>query len=156
MSTPWPRLSETLPAAEPQRCGECGSDGADGDLQLWQEHDASDRPESIWFWLCPRCAAKIIEPHPRLYNRVCDNSPAPGAMRICADCPHRKRTRCTCPTAKANGGPGILINAVQPLVAHIDGRDPKTGRRFGQWLRSYAMPPSGCSGKTPWPPEEAK
>jgi hypothetical protein len=156
MKKPWPRLSETLPLCEPMRCGQCGEteENCTSDIRLWQEHDASDRPEPIWFWLCQTCSDRIIEPHPRLYECVSEHAPAPGAMRICSDCPHRHKTRCSCPAAKLNGGPGILVNAVQPLVMHIDGRDSK-GRRFGNWHKSYALPPSGCSGKTPWPPPGA-
>lgn len=143
----WPRLSATLPHVAPWKCGQCGGHYLehDCDLELWREHDDNDRGEHVYFWLCTRCAAKIIDPHPRLYGRVHEYTPAPGAMRICEDCPHR--VRCTCPLTKYNGGPGIMVNACQPTIIHID-RTVK-GRHVGEWHRNYQVPPSGCTGKTP-------
>ena len=153
MSKNWPRLSETLPHVAPVTCGKCGAhyDTGDHDVQLWREHDDHDRPERIFFWLCTKCSSEIIEPHPRLYDCICDNTPAPGAMRICSDCPHRQRTRC--PLTLYNGGPGIRVMACAPLTMHIDRR--VGGKHVGEWHRSFAIAPSGCTGKTPWPPEPA-
>lgn len=145
----WPRLSETLPFVAPLTCGNCGAhySTSEHDIELWREHDDGDKPEHVYFWLCTKCSKQIIEPHPRLYGRICENTPAPGAMRICEDCPHR--TRCRCPLTKYNGGPGIVVNACEPTVMHIDYRDPKTGRRRGEWHRNFAVAPAGCTGKTP-------
>lgn len=145
---PWPRLSETLPhAAHPQLCGNCGVHDDTKPVSVWIEHDTNDRPERRFIALCRACSDKIIEPHPRLYSEVQPNTPLPGAMALCIDCTHRKGIACTCPAAKYNGGPGINITTVKPMVVHIDGRDPKTHRRFGRWLNHYSQPPSACTGQ---------
>lgn len=148
MSKRWPRLTETLtgPIGH-DRCRSCGDIADD----LWQECDENDRPEARYLWLCRKCSDSIIEPHVRLYNDVNVNAPAPGAMRICTDCPHRSFAGiCTCPSAKANGGPGILIQTHGAATGFIDGRD-KNGRRWGKRMTWYSLPPSHCTGKTPTP-----
>lgn len=138
LESDWPRLTETLPHPHPDVCNSCM---ATDDLQLWQEHDRFDKPEPKWVLLCQKCADKIIEPHPRLYNKVCSNSPAPGAMLLCTFCVHRTRTSCS--QTLSSGGPGITITSCKPMVAHIDGRN-KNGR-FALWLKSYAVRPTACS-----------
>ena len=145
----WPRLTITLTGPnQPEVCRSCG-EPAD---YLWQECDDRDKPEFRWFWLCDKCSDKIIEPHPRLYNDVHRHAPAPGAMLICSDCPHRVSAdgTCGCPKAKANGGAGILIQAHGATTMFIDGRDSK-GRRFGRRMTTYGMAPSACTGKNPTP-----
>ena len=119
----WPRLSETLDGPKhPRFCQSCGaerppevpdelaaSDGAsarDETFQLvmrelrpplgvygWQEHDGRDEPEPIAVMLCTACSARLIEPHPRMYNRIARRAPFPGIMDLCIDC--RSRTGVT-------------------------------------------------------------
>ena len=139
----WPKLSVTLPhLAGPSFCQNCRATDRVG---IWIEHDAADQPTAILISLCRRCADRIIEPHPRLYAEAPVNAPIPGAMAICADCIHRDGLRCR--QAKVHGGPGITVTACKPFVVHIDGRDPKTGKRFGRWLHEYSTPPSACTGR---------
>ena len=140
----WPRLTETLSGPDrPEVCRCCG----DADAGLWREHGDRDEPDHRYLWLCVKCSDRIVEPHQRLYSKIDDNSPAPGGMRICADCTHRAAGgRCACPTAKANGGLGINVTASTGFKGFIDGHD-KNGRRWGRSFISYAYPPSACSGK---------
>lgn len=142
----WPRLTQTLTGPDrPESCRCCGEPADD----LWQEHDDQDRPEHRYLWLCRRCGDRTIEPHPRLYNRLDNCHPAPGAMRICGDCKHRATGgQCLCPSAKAHGGDGISITAHHGARGFIDGTDRK-GRRWGRAFISYNAPPSKCSGKEP-------
>lgn len=144
LESDWPRLSETLHYYHPDRCAACNV-GPTPDLQLWQEHSRIDEPQVRYVILCRACSDKIVDPHPRLYRQISRNTPAPGAMMICADC--TKRTRLHCPVAKANGGPGMTIIADQPLTAFMDGADSK-GRRRGWVAKLYSRPPSNCSAKT--------
>lgn len=138
----WPKLSVTLPhKASPHLCQQCESTR---NLVLWIEHDSADQPTSTLISLCRECSDTIISPHPRLYAEAPVNAPIPGAMALCVECVHRDGLRCR--MAKVNGGPGITITAAKPLVAHIDGRDPKTGRRWSRWIHDYSTPPSDCSG----------
>lgn len=143
----WPRLSVTLPACvSPLLCQKCQSSHR---VATWIEHDAADQPQRIFVILCRQCSDTIIEPHPRLYAEAPVNAPIPGVMAICRDCIHRAGTECRCPAAKFNGGEGIQVTAVKPFVVHIDGRDQKTGKRFGRWLHDYSTPPSACTGRKP-------
>lgn len=140
----WPRLSKTLPAFSSLGvCQRCGTPGVPGDsIARWQEHDDQDRPEPIIICLCTRCSDKIIEPHPRLYNRLQPCEPWPGAMQICRDCKLRQGTRCTSPEAKYNGGPGVMIQIERPTIAFLDGI--RNGRRTG-WRQSlWLSPATGC------------
>ncbi len=138
MSATWPRLSESLPGPrDPHSCASCG------DLnpgEMWQECDASDKPESIFILLCKACAKKLIKPHPRLYVQHERNTPFPGMMEICDNCLHRDDY--TCVKAKANGGPGILIQISKPSVCHLN-----LGRLGGRWIKIYSWPAHGCSGR---------
>lgn len=117
----WPRLSDTLPHAHPRKCGQCGTDDpAPPPLQLWQEHDANDKPELRFVLLCRKCSDLLIEKHPRLYDRKWSrNHPAPGAMEICTDC--RFRDRLWCSQTKRAGGPGINVTITQGISGFIDG-----------------------------------
>lgn len=148
----WPRLTKTLPPEHnrPGCCRACGfvpnenTKPAD-ELQLWQEHDHHDKPEPSWFWLCPKCAEKLIEPHVRLYSNPHKWAPAPGAMDICAPCLERTGCLCSNRAAKSNGGPGINITVGKPMVGFWDGVDKK-GRRTGGRFMDFPSPPSKCSG----------
>lgn len=163
MSTDWPRLSETLPHREPNRCASCGARDeppivpADADdltrrrayalhkwkLDIWREHDEADMPEHRYVVLCRDCSDKIIEPHPRLYARVGIHYPACGAMMICLDCKHRDGTRCTSPQLISNGGPGVTIFGPKPSDVHFNrGRTGRSG-----WEKVYTLPPDRCDGK---------
>jgi hypothetical protein len=140
----WPKLSVTLPhPANPHLCQNCQS--GDFNLGIWIEHDEADQPTSTLIALCQRCSDKIIEPHPRLYAQAPVNAPIPGAMSLCILCVFRDGLRCR--MAKLNGGPGITVTAAKPLVCHIDGRDRKTGKRFGRWIHDYSTPTSACTGR---------
>lgn len=144
MAKSWPRLSQTLPPPESrEKCQRCG----DRELvQIWQEHDEADRPEPVYVALCKQCSEKIIDPHPRLYARLDCYEPLPGTMHTCTDCTLRKGLTCTSPLLMANGGAGLPVRSPQPTVMFIDGRDPKTGRRFGRREMRYDGP-STCDGK---------
>lgn len=135
----WPRLSQTLPHLHPLKCAECGRPERDRLLTLWQECDEQDRPENRYVLLCKPCGDRIVGPHVRLYRSIDRNSPAPGAMEICADC--RFRDGLWCARAKCNGGEGVTITAAQPLRGFIDGRD------YSGPFTSYATPPSACTAK---------
>lgn len=136
---PWPKLSETLPIAEPGRCGQCGSMDR---LTWWQECDERDRRTIAFVCLCGPCADKIIEPHPRLYVQQLADEVMPGAMPICADCPHREGRFCQCPAAKFNGGAGIVFQP-RPSSLHLNcGRKSLSG-----WHWIFPEPATACSGK---------
>lgn len=147
----WPRLSETLAHREPGRCAECGHEEAPETARsrmplhtVWQECDRDDRPEPRYVELCRICSAKLIEPHPRLYRALNPHTPAPGAMPICRDCIHRDGTRCVCPAAKYNGGPGIEIIGPKPTMVHFlrSGKGARSG-----WEPLYPGPSTECTGK---------
>lgn len=143
MSAEWPRLSESLAGPrDPDRCQACGA--AWQDLGIWQEHDQADRPEPVFVVLCMPCSRRLIDPHPRLYAQLDPNAPAPGVMALCHDCRHRDGTRCACPLAAANGGPGIGIKA-HGQRAHFLCRPRRLSGNRTLWTR----PPSACSGKDP-------
>lgn len=151
-SKAWPRLSQTLPHLHPLKCAACGAHDmgsrqdsmhSSGTLTLWQEHDENDQPEARYILLCLRCGDQLIEPHVRLYGSLDRNTPAPGAMEICADCRFRDGTWCA--RAKCNGGEGVVITAVQPTTAFVDGM--RGGRRTGWRMLIYPKPPSACSGR---------
>ena len=146
---PWTRLSETLPfEAQPDRCQSCGQTSLEcrALLHIWTEHDDRDQPERRFICLCARCSDKLIEPHPRLYSDLPDNTPAPGTMALCIQCVHRKGLNCTSRLAKFNGGPGINVTVAKPMVVHMDGT--KGGKRWSRWLNHYSTPPTACTGRT--------
>lgn len=156
----WPRLSETLPHREPGRCNACGVEGNDmlvggnlsatPSLTTWQECDRDDRPEARYVLLCRPCGERLIDPHPRLYRALPRFTPAPGAMPICGDCAHRDGCRCASPSARYNGGEGILIHGPAPSTVHVLRADEK-GRRCGSWEQWYPGPSTRCTGKEPVP-----
>lgn len=147
-SQAWPRLSEALPHLHPLKCAGCGLDHYEELLTLWQECDQQDQPEIRYVLLCESCGDRMIEPHVRLYARIDRNSPAPGAMEICADCRYREGLWCA--KVKAHGGPGITIQAPKPMTGFWDGTDSR-GRRTGGRFSSFAYPPHSCSAKEPSP-----
>lgn len=138
------RLTLELAEQTPGFCRRCANPAG----ELWVEHDANDQPEPKYVWLCKRCSDEIVDPHPRLYHSISPNTPAPGAMRLCADCRFRDGGTCHNPDAGFNGGKGLNITCCKPIVAHIDGRD-SSGKRRSWWMRIYDKPPSACSGHTP-------
>jgi hypothetical protein len=145
---PWPRLSQTLPHRHPLTCQACGASFIDGGERLgfWQEHDDQDQPERIFVPLCQKCADRIIEPHPRLYEKIDRNAPMPGGMPICIDCRFRDGLRCTHADLVTNGGDGLRLTQVQPSVMFLDYRD-KAARRRGKRIVSYYRPVSACAGR---------
>jgi len=146
----WPRLSQELSdiPPSPAHCRACGVYRDDEKIFGWQEHDDLDRPEQIVVFLCRDCSDRLIDKHPRLYRRLEQDEPFPGNMVLCTDCRHRKGTRCTHPLLKANGGVGLPLRFSAPTRMHIDRRDPKTGRRIGEWLTRWNGPVT-CGGKEP-------
>lgn len=170
----WPRLSRSLPF--PRRLDRCQACGLGPDpagrrgiggtetppggepfatLPRWMEHDDQDRPEPIVVVLCDPCAERIIEPHPRLYDRVPLYKPFPGAMGICVGCTHNDRLACRSPEARFNGGPGLEIEHPPQGVMHICTRG-RGGGRGGGWIELYSGPATACSGREPavQPPRE--
>lgn len=156
----WPRLSTSLPHPRRldacQRCGlgaseDLGSEGyertAEGVaievLPRWVEHDDQDQPEPIVVVLCTPCSEKVIEPHPRLYERLPLFKPFPGAMGICVGCGHQEGLRCRSPSAKVNGGPGMRVEFSLPAVYFVDGI--RGGRRTGWRMERYKGPATACS-----------
>lgn len=141
----WPKLSETLtPATSLSVCQSCGQQALAPTLQLWQECDDDDQRTRVVIVLCPSCAKRIIEPHPRLYGLVDDAAPLPGAMPVCDDCSHRRGLTCTSPAAMFNGGPkpGLLFQPM-PQRVHLC-RSPRSKSGWA-WLGG---PIETCSGKT--------
>jgi hypothetical protein len=136
----WPRLSQTLqPAVSPGVCQRCG----DPAECCWQEHDEHDRPEPIAVPLCRRCADELIDPHPRLYRRIEQHEPFPGAMPTCMKCALRSGTRCTHPSTLANGGTGLEMKFPEPSTAIVCSRGH--GCRN---IRMYSAPVQ-CTGRRP-------
>ena len=103
-------------------------------MHVWQECDDADRREPIAVLLCPPCSARLIEPHPRLYYGLPFNEPFAGTMGLCVPCRFRAGVRCTHPDLKANGGPGLMLQADTPV--------PAPGRR-----RVYVRAAMGCAGR---------
>lgn len=133
------RLSELAGDDAPDTCRICATQGRD--MQRWQEHDHNDKPEPRLVVLCWRCAEKLIELHPRLYTKLQPNDPWPGAMAICLPCRWRNGTKCTHPSAKGNGGPGVMLTLSKPYVAMV------RGRGFSGILTTYPHPPSACKNR---------
>lgn len=152
---PWPRLSETLPhQRHPWCCQCCGINllyMPNPPHELHRECDDHDQPTRRVIALCKRCADRLIEPHPRLYQRVPENKPAPGAMpHLCVGCRWRVELDCTHPALKANGGPGLNITVAEPALGFWDGRG-KDGRRTGGIYERWPAPASACAGAEPLP-----
>ena len=142
----WPKLSETLPSVgAPARCGNCGATDL---VTVWQECDDSDRETTTRVALCRTCSDRIIDPHPRLYAAVPRNVPLPGAMAVCDGCAFGVDLACRNPLLTLNGGPGLPVRSSKPSVQFIDGRDEKTGRRWGRQIAVYAAAPV-CDGRKP-------
>jgi len=142
-AAPMPRLSEDLPGPRhPQLCQACGA-GPERELQRWMEHDEQDRPERVLVVLCPPCARRIIEPHPRLYELLDVFRPWPGAMDLCCDCRHRDGLQCRHPDLKANGGPGLELKFPTPISGHI-----KRGKPYRSGFQTvWTGPVRECVGR---------
>jgi len=109
-------------------------DAEERGVHVWQERDDADQPEPIAVLLCPPCSARLIEPHPRLYYGLPFNEPFAGTMGLCVPCRFRDGVRCTHPDLRANGGPGLIIQADTPI--------PAPGRR-----RVCVRAAMGCAGR---------
>jgi hypothetical protein len=146
MAKNWPKLSESLGERSPGCCQACGKSFEDPDLEMvrWTEHDENDRPTSTIVVLCQACSGAIIDPHPRLYDRLERNRPIPGAMGDCVHCRHREGLACRHPVLKANGGAGLVIRSDKPSVTFVDG--VRNGRRFGYQTTTWRCAPK-CDGK---------
>lgn len=139
-SLSWPRLSETLPHRKhPEVCQACGMErpmGDDDGPHAWQEHDGADQPEPIVVMLCPACAKRLIDRHPRLYRELARNEPMPGVLLLCLDCRYRDGVRCTHLDLKANGGPGLALRIAPPMTGIMCSRGRSKGHRcapFTTW-----------------------
>ena len=108
----------------------------------WQEHDSRDKPEPIAVMLCMVCSERLIEPHPRMYNRIPRRAPFPGIMDLCIDCRFRVGVTCTHPDRVSNGGQGLQIDAApsMPTHAHTFGG--------GSFVTLYAYPPRACAERS--------
>lgn len=154
----WPKLSETLThERKPGVCQSCGIErnrclgdtGAETWCTLWIECDHHDEPTRVVVSLCSSCSGRLIEPHPRLYRKVPENKPVPGAMpHLCTDCRFRTGLQCESPELKANGGPGLCIVYAEPVRGFIDGRG-KDGKRTGGMFEHYRKPADECKGRAP-------
>lgn len=147
---PWPKLSQDLPhARHPWICQACGLNLMGTQTpphQLHLECDEKDEPLRNVVALCPPCAGKLIEPHPRLYILVPENKPVPGAMpHLCVGCRYREGLSCTHPRLKQNGGPGLNITVAEPSRGFVDGRD-KHGKRWGRMFEHWPSPARACEG----------
>lgn len=161
MSDHWPRLSETLPHEACVTsdgiawCQRCETEGElDVEIRRWQEHDGNDRPEPRYVLLCGPCGDRIVDPHPRLYRKLGQHEPAPGAMPICAACVYQhlqEHLGCGHPDLKANGGPGLQLTFPRPTEAFVDG--VRGGRRTGWRETWYSGPVTRCVGRAV--PEQA-
>ena len=140
---PYPRLSDELPLSDPRECHQCG---ALKDLEKWQECDTADVPEARYIVLCQKCSAAIIEPHPRLYNRLAENEPAPGVMPICLNCAHRAGSLCWHPRSWARGYRDLKLDYPSPTTAILRTAKQKNGSRTAI-LRIFPGPVYNCSGK---------
>lgn len=129
----WPRLSRTLTGPKvPDQCQNCGGPA---DLGVWREHDEDDKPGPIVVVLCLECSDRLIVPHPRLYGELDRNEPWPGVMTLCINCAHRAGV--TCPRAKVNGGPGMMITAPNAQRFHVS-RSPRSQSGFIRYWPSRA------------------
>lgn len=145
---PWPKLTDRARAiahhGDGERCQLCGRLGVlDASLHLWVECDDRDVPTAALLVCCGACEKREIEPHPRLYQRVANNEPRPGAMVQCAGCRFLEAIplrRCAHPQLKANGGPGLVLRAPKPIRAFLCG----TG--LGGLHTLYPKPPV-CTGR---------
>lgn len=146
-----PKLSETL--THPRNLEICQSCGCKQALSCWREHDESDWPTHTVVILCDHCSNKIIEKHPRLYERVGFWAPIPGAMQICQDCIFMSKLNCSHPNLEpVRGGRtdrrvGTTIDYPRPTMIYIDRRRPRTQRRVGKNLIQYSGPPTACAEK---------
>lgn len=141
----WPKLSGTLkPAVDLSRCQNCNSNVF---VSRWREHDDKDISTQTIVLLCKNCSDKLIEPHPRLYSRMDKDEPLPGSMPICIGCKWHEIVRCKNPKSFVNGGAGLTLTFPTPACAFVDGRDPKTGKRFGRRVITYIGPVSACEGR---------
>ena len=143
------RLTDLPGERHPEICQQCGGvvfgdPSGDGKTRIlvtldrWQECDHNDRPENRLIVLCNVCSKRMIEPHPRLYHRLSPNHPWPGCMAICVRCRWRDGVTCKHPSAKVNGGSGVMVTIGKPIQGFIDG--PKYRGRFTE----YPSPASDC------------
>lgn len=133
----WPRLTTDLPhSRRPEVCQSCGREAT----ELWEEHDDNDKPEQRFVALCRPCAAKLIEPHPRLYRAVESFEPIPGGMSCCAKCFWLYDMRCESMQLKRKGGPGLHIRFQRPATVFV------CVRGGGGGPRNFYQEPPKCMG----------
>lgn len=154
-----PGLSVTLPFPRSlDTCQSCGliADPSDSvALQKWQEADPFDRfttggAQPVLVILCPTCSKMIIDPAARLYRRIDQWHPIPGAMELCHGCRFQKNLQCTHVWLKANGGNGLMIRFPKPGYAHFN-----FGGGRGEFKSMFNGPPSHCAGRLDTQPAPA-
>jgi hypothetical protein len=146
MNEKFPRLSLTLIGEKhPLKCQSCGSAET---LSIWEERNDDDSRSPIGVIICKKCSDKLIEPHPRLYYEWSILAPFPGCMKTCVDCALRDGVTCTSGELTWRGGSGLRLTYPQPTIAFVDGRNPKTGKRFGGQQTIFHGDPK-CDGKKP-------
>lgn len=135
------KLSETLtihPVA-PNVCQSCGYTADRSELFRWIECDESDQPTAVVVTLCAKCVASVVEDHPRLYRPIHPNEPIPGTLALCVTCRHRSGNRCGHPSAKANGGPGVMLQVGGRKTSEVEYAGAP--REVVTW---YTSPPAAC------------
>lgn len=134
-----PGLSVTLPYPRLlAACQSCGVRAEFADLRKWQECDAFDQETPVVVVLCEKCEKRLITPHPRLYKSIQKNAPWPGAMEICIACRHQRDLDCDSPRRAKNGGPGVPLHQVPPIVAMVCP---------GGMMKLYNHPPAKCDAR---------
>lgn len=142
------RLSSELP--HPRQLGVCQACGRTEDpreemsLRRWIECDDADQSTETLIVLCPECAGKIIDPHPRLYRAVPRHRPIIGAMALCVGCAHQADLRCVHPRRLANGGVGLRVDYPAPSVGIACTRGKGGGCRQ---MVIYTGPVTFCDGR---------
>lgn len=141
---PWPRLSDELTHdRNPCTCQACGMAVAPTAREVWIECDHDDQPTNIVVVLCPRCARRVIEPHPRLYRQMDTNAPHPGTMLLCYACVNRHGLECVHPDAKTNGGPGMAMVIDPPFTGHVTCSPRSKSYNFTTWPKQA----TACEGR---------
>lgn len=149
MSVEWSdrRLSTELP--HPRQLGVCQACGRTEDpreelrLQRWIECDDADQPTETLVVLCQGCAARIVEPHERLYKPVPRYRPILGAMAICIGCAHHADLRCSSPLRRRNGGPGFNVRCPPIGTIFACARKRSNSRHF----TIHTGPATACEGR---------
>lgn len=116
-----PPLSVFKKVKGARACNLCGEDAAVGQMRLYRECTAFDRPidgdRALLFVAGDHKACMDrVDKHPRLYV---EDRGAPGTFpRLCGGCIHRQGFVCTHQNLKANGGAGLTIG-LDPIAGMV-------------------------------------